>query len=390
VDDPVDDPLTGTYVDGKVAEGFEPVADAFRENFTRRGEVGASCAVYLDGRAVVDLWGGRTDDAGTAYRPDTLQMVASATKGAMAICVLRLAEQGRLDLEAPVAEYWPEFGAAGKREVTVRDALAHRAGVPFLDGGLTLDDVEAWDPAAEALAAQRPAWEPGSRHGYHALTHAWLVGELIRRVTGRMPGAYFAAEVAAPLDLDLYVGLPVAEHGRVTPMRLPGPPEGSEPDAFTRRMLEPGTMAHRAFFVASGLFGWLNDPRLWSAELPAANGMGNARALARMYAACLGEVQGTRLLRSETVESVLVADSAGTDEVTGYETRYRLGFQLPFPFRPMSGEGAFGHYGLGGSVGFADVRRGFSFGYAVNQMGPATPADPRSTALVDALLGCLP
>lgn len=381
---------SGAQVGGRVEPGFEAVEAAFRENFERRGELGAACAVHVDGRLVVDLWGGVTSRGGDApYGPDTLQMVASVTKGAVAICALREVEAGRLDLDAPVAEYWPEFAAAGKERVTVRQALAHRGGVPLLDAGLTLDDMVAWDPAAEALAAQAPVWEPGTRHGYHALTYAWLVGELLHRVTGKMPGELLVAEVTGPLGLDLHIGLPESEHSRVAPLHVHVPPEGSEPDPFTRRMMEPGSLAHRAFFVASGLFGWLNDPRAWTAQLPSANGMGTARAIATMYAACLGEVDGVRLLSPETVAQVLVPASEGEDAVTGYETRYSLGFQLPFPFRPMSGEGAFGHYGLGGSVAFADARRGFALGYTVNQMGPGTPADPRSGALVDALVSCL-
>lgn len=382
--------IPGVDIGGQVAPGFEPVADAFRENFRTRGELGASCAVYLGDELVVDLWGGMTARDGAApYGPDTLQLVASATKGAMAICVLRLAAAGRIDLDAPMAEYWPEFGAAGKDRVTVRAALAHRAGVPHLDGGLTLEDIAAWTPAAEALAAQEPAWEPDTRHGYHALTHAWLVGELIRRITGQSPGAFFAAEVARPLGLDLHIGLPESEHSRVAPMHLYALPEGQAPDAFSLRLVTLGSPAFRAFFVGSGLFGWINDPRLWSAEVPSANGMGTARAVARMYAACLTELDGVRLLADDTVSQILRPASAGHDAVIEYETRYSLGFQLPFPFRPMSGEGAFGHYGLGGSTGFADTRLGFTFGYAVNQMGPATPADARSVALVAAVVSCV-
>ena len=377
-------------IGGSVASGFEPVREAFEENFRSRGELGAAFAVHRGGELVLDLWGGvTTADGGEPYTDRTLQMVASATKGAMAICVLRLVEAGKVDPDEPMATYWPEFGAAGKDGVSVADALAHRAGVPYLDRPLDLDAIEAWHPPAEALAAQAPAWEPGTRHGYHALTHAWLVGELIRRVDGRSPGRYFAEEVAEPLGLDLHVGLPESEHGRVAPLRLAERPEGEPPDEFTARMLDPTSIAFRAFFVASGLFGWINDPQLWRSELPSANGMGTAHSLARMYAACLGEVDGVRLLGSETLERATAVAAAGVDEVTGYETRYGLGFQLPFPFRPMAGPGSFGHYGLGGSVGFADQRRGLAFGYSVNQMGPATPADARSVALVEAVVRCV-
>lgn len=372
---------------GRVADGFERVAEEFEENFASRGDVGAGLAVMVGSELVVDLYGGVTEPGGAPYTDTTLQMVASATKGAMALCVLRLVDQGKVDLDAPLASYWPEFGAAGKDRVTVREALAHRAGVPYLDGGLTVADLVAWHPAAEKLAAQVPEWEPGTDHGYHAITHAWLIGELIRRVTGQLPGDHFATEVSAPLGLDLYVGLPTSEHHRVSPMILPLP--RPEPDEFSVRMLTAGTLAFRSFFVGEGLLGWLNLPELWSAQVPAGNGMGTARALARMYAATIGEVDGIRLVSPETLADAVRPQSEGLDRVTGYETRYASGFQLSFPFRPMSGGGAFGHYGLGGSVGFADRDRGFSFGYTVNQMGPATPADARSVALVDAVVGCV-
>ncbi|WP_183100257.1 serine hydrolase domain-containing protein [Nocardioides pelophilus] len=372
---------------GHVSDGFDRVAEEFEENFASRGDVGAGLAVMVGTDLVVDLYGGVTEPGGAPYTDATLQMVASVTKGAMAICVLRLVDQGKVDLDAPLASYWPEFGAAGKERVTVREALAHRAGVPYLDGGLTVEDLVAWHPAAAKLAAQEPAWEPATAHGYHAITHAWLVGELIRRVTGQLPGDFLATEVCSPLGLDLYVGLPTAEHHRVSPLILPVP--RAEPDEFSVRMLTAGTLAFRSFFVGDGLLGWLNLPELWSSQVPSGNGMGTARAVARMYAATTGEVDGIRLVSPETLADAVRPQSEGPDLVTGYETRYASGFQLSFPFRPMSGAGAFGHYGLGGSVGFADRERGFSFGYTVNQMGPATPADARSVALIDAVVDCL-
>ncbi len=313
--------------------------------------------------------------------------MASATKGAMALCVLRLVDQGKVDLDAPMAAYWPEFGAAGKDQVTVRTALAHRAGLPYVDGGITLEDIVAWEPAAAKIAAQAPVWEPGTDHGYHAITFGWLTGELIRRVTGLMPGDFLADEICGPLGLDLVVGLPAAEHGRVAPMALPVP--RAEPDEFSAAMLTAGTVAFRSFCIGEGLLGWLNLPEMWSAQLPAGNGIGTARALARMYAATIGELDGIRLVSPEVLADAIRPQAEGPDAVVGYDTRYGTGFQLSFPFRPMSGPGAFGHYGIGGSVGFADPDRGFSFGYTVNQMGASTPADPRSVALADAVVRCI-
>ncbi|HKY57124.1 MAG TPA: serine hydrolase domain-containing protein [Aeromicrobium sp.] len=372
---------------GTVASGFERVRDVFEENFRTRGEVGAGLAVMVGDQMVVDLQGGVTEPDGDPYGPTTLQMVASCTKGAMAILVLRLVDQGRIDLDAPVAMYWPEFGTAGKASVTVRESLAHRAGIPFLEAGLTLDDIVGWHPAVDKLAAEAPAWEPGSDHGYHAITHAWLVGELIRRVTGMMPGEFLQQEISRPLDLDLWVGLPAEHHRRVAPLILPLPQE--VPDEFTVRMLTPGTSTFRGFFAGDGLLGWLNRPELWEAQVPAGNGMGTAVALARMYGACLTEVDGARLVSPEVLADAVRTQSKGPDRVLGYESHFGTGFMLTSEYRPMSGKGSFGHYGLGGSVGFGDLDRGFSFGYTVNQMGPSVPADPRSVALIEAVLGCV-
>jgi CubicO group peptidase (beta-lactamase class C family) len=384
--------MIAVLTDGHVAPGFEPVRDAFIENFQSRGDIGAACCVYVDGEPVVDLCGGTTgpDEGASPYTAGTLQLVASATKGAVAICAHRLVEQGALDLEAPVVKYWPEFGAAGKERLPVRSLLCHDAGLPVVDSDVMLEDLLDWDRITAALAASRPAWDPGSAHGYHALTFGWLVGEVVSRVTGWSPGELFAAEVAGPLGLDMHIGLPESEHHRVSPLYpAPAPPPGTDPDPLTATLLDPASLAHRAFFVSTGLLGSLNEPRLWSVEIPAGNGIATAHALARMYAACIGEVDGLRLLSPDTVTAASASQVGGQDLVTGYDTRYGLGFQLPFPVRPMAGEDSFGHYGLGGSVGFANTRLGFAFGYTVNQMGPGVPADPRSVALVDAVASCL-
>ena len=377
-------------IGGEVADGFEPVLVAFRENFAQRNDLGAACCVYVGDEPVVDIWGGTTTaDGDTPYTERTLQLVASATKGALAICAHRLVEQGKLDLDAPVSDYWPQFAAAGKQRLPVRWLLSHQAGLPVVDADVTLDDIIAWDPVVAALAETRPVWEPGTAHGYHAVTYGWLVGEVIARVTGCSPGAFFAAEVAEPLGLDFHIGLPDSEFGRVSQLRPASTLPGFVPDALTLRILDPTSLTHRAFFVSSGLVGALNEPAVWRAEIPAANGMATAHALARMYAACLGEVDGFRLLAPDTLTAATVRQAEGIDAVAGYETQYALGFQLAFPYRPMAGPGSFGHYGLGGSVGFAKPELGLSFGYTVNQMGPGTPADPRSAALVEAVVGCL-
>src|SRR5256885_15811028 len=226
-----------TTIHGEVAAGFEPVREAFAANFARHGDIGAAVCVYRDGRPVVDLWGGVADpDAGRPWERDTLQLVYSATKGATATAAHLLAQRGELDLDAPVAEYWPEFAANGKARIPGRWLLSHRAGVAALDRPVPLADMLAWHPMAAALAAQRPLWTPRTAHGYHGRTFGWLVGEVIRRVSGRTPGRFFAEEIAGPLGLDFYMGLPSGERARVSRMayqelEFPGTPE-SIPEEF--------------------------------------------------------------------------------------------------------------------------------------------------------------
>ncbi|MGH9139393.1 MAG: serine hydrolase domain-containing protein [Acidimicrobiales bacterium] len=379
-----------THVSGLMADGFEPVREVFVRNFAQHGEVGAGCCVYVDGRPVVDLWGGEVAPGGPPYTASTLQMVASATKGALTICALQLVEAGQLDLDAPVAEYWPEFAAAGKDDIPVRWLLSHRAGLPAVRPRLTPADLYSWTTMTETLAAEAPYWEPGTAHGYHALTFGWLVGELIARVAGVSPGTYFAEHVAAPLGLDFHIGIPDRELDRVAPLLPPPlPPPGAPPDRMTAVLTDPASLGFEAFFVPHGLLGITNDPDLWRCEAPAANGMATAAALARMYAACIGEIDGVRLLRPDTLAAASAVESAGDDLVTQYVTRYGLGFQLSFPLRPFAGDGSVGHYGLGGSVGFAHPELGVAFGYTVNQMLPGGVVDPRSKPLIDAVVGCL-
>jgi CubicO group peptidase (beta-lactamase class C family) len=377
-------------VAGSVEAGFEPVRDAFVANFEQQGEVGAAFCVHLNGRRIVDLWGGVTaPGASDPYTADSLQMVMSTTKGVVAIAAHILAEEGRLDFDAPVAQYWPEFAAEGKGTMPVRWLFSHRAGLAAIDRPLTVEDVYAWDPVVAALAAQRPNWEPGSGHGYHALTYGWLAGEVIRRASGMSVGRFVAERVASPLGLEFWIGLPDALNARVAPQIPAPPPTPSAPaDPFTARLADPKSLMHRAFTNPAGLFTAANLPAFRAAEVPAANGIGTARALSRLYAACIGEVDGVRLLNPETVERAMRTEAHGEDLVVGYETRYGTGFQLSFPSRPMAGAGSFGHYGMGGSVGFAHPSRGLSFGYVMNQMLSPSGPDPRTTALIRAVLAC--
>lgn len=381
-------------VGGFVEPGFEAVRDAFVADFTEHGEVGAACCAYVGGRKVVDLWGGMADrKTGRPWAEDTLTLVYSTTKGVTAICAHHLAEKGELDLDAPLATYWPEFAAQGKGSVTVRQTMAHRAGLPTLEPKLPVEQALAWEPAVSALAAQAPLWEPGSRHGYHAVTYGWLVGEVIRRVSGRSPGRYLAEEIAGPLGLDLYIGLPPSEEHRVSRL-VPAPAPQMTREALAalpaeqierlRAMADPSSLVQRALNPTDPPFNF-NKPEVHAAELPGANGIATAAALARLYAATVGEVDGVRLLSSDTVASATVEQSSGPDEVLGVDTRFGSGFFLHSTFEPLMGPRSFGHSGAGGSLALADPEREVGFAYVMNQMQQSLAADPRPEGLVAAL-----
>lgn len=397
---------TDVDVHGTVAEGFEPVRDAFVRNFTALGERGAAVAVYRDGRKVVDLWGGTRDVDGTAgtqpWRRGTAQVVRSATKGVAAAVPLLLHRRGELDLDAPVGEYWPEFKAHGKERVLVRHVLNHRAGLPVLDRPLTPE--EALDPlrGPAAVAAQAPVWEPGTDHGYHALTYGWLLDELVRRVTGgRGAGQWIADEIARPLGLDLWVGLPAAEEaagraGRVGRLDEPEPsghgPRLRPKRAVTEAYGNPDSLTRRAF-AAITPFPDQNDPVYRAASLPAANGIATADGLARFYAALIGEVDGVtrsvRLFDPATMELARAEESAGPDRILVVGTRFGLGYMLHGSASPFLSPGSFGHPGRGGSLGFADPEAGIALGYVTNGFRKTVTADPRAQALVRAVRASL-
>lgn len=383
-------------IGGTVAEGFEPVRDAFVRNFTDLGEQGAAVVVYRDGRPVVDLWGGTKDvDGGGDWERGTAQVVRSATKGVAAAVLLLLHQRGELDLDAPVGSYWPEFKAHGKEEALVRDVLAHRVGVPALDRPLT--PAEAADPdfAAAAVAAQAPAWEPGTDHGYHAQTYSWLTGELVRRVTGRSIGEWVAAEMAGPLGLDLWIGLPHEEAGRVGRIgRIEAPPAAGGLKMQPRRNVaeayaDPDSLTQRAFGAISPAPDE-NDAGYRAAVLPASNGIATASSLARFYASLIGEVDGgARLFTPSTVALARGEASAGDDRVLVVNTRFGLGYMLHGGASPLLGSGSFGHPGRGGALGFADPESGIGFGYVTNGMNKGVTADPRAQGLVRAVRGLL-
>ena len=397
-----------TDIRGHVADGFDEIVEVFEQNFELHDEVGAGFCVYLEGEEVVNLTGGVADDAGRPYDEDTLQLIFSSTKGATAVCANLLVERGELDIDAPVVQYWPEFGAHGKGDIPVSWLLCHKSGLITTDRRMSFEEALDWDAVVEALADSTPRWEPGTQHGYHAVTYGWLVGEVVRRVSGKSLGQFFADEVAAPLGLDFWIG---ASRGSVRPRVAADPherrrsvwprrptvrPTGRPPSASTRcstQFLGPDNLIGPALSAPGGALGpehvW-NDPRLWAAQVPAANGVTNAPGLARMYAALVGEVDGVRLLEKETVDRAIAPRVEGPDAVLMVPIPFGLGFMLNSDSMPIIGGRSFGHFGAGGSVGLADPDRHLAAGYVMNKMLFGMNGDARSQALlstVDRIVG---
>lgn len=371
-----------TALQGYAATGYERVAATFEDNFRRRGETGAAFALYVSGELVVDLWGGVADpEREVAWGRKTIVPLFSATKGLTALCVLRAIERGQLDLESPVADYWPEFGAAGKSSITVRQVLQHEAGLAAVDRRLTLADVLAAKPAVQALAEQPPNWHPGTQHGYHAFTFGWLLDELLRRVTGKSVGALVATDLAKPLGLDLWIGLPERHLERVARLI---PPEFGAETRFSQQVQDSSTLQGRVFqnpYTPHVLF---NDPAVQRCEIPAVNGIGDAHSLARLYASMIGPVGGTRTLSEPSIEELRRSERRRHDTVLLMETAWALGFTRRCQLAPMGGPDCFGHPGAGGSIGFADPRAGLALGYVTNGLRAGLGTDVRSRALINA------
>ena len=408
-----------TDTSGWVAPGFEGVREVFEANFADGLEVGAAFAAHHRGRKVVDLWGGTADTTtGRPWLEDTLVLVYSTTKGATAMCANRLAQLGALDVEAPVATYWPEFAAAGKDDVTVADLLSHRAGLAWVDGSMSFEEALAWEPVIHALERQAPSWPPGTAHGYHATTYGWLVGEVVRRISGRSLGSYLRQEIADPLGVECYVGLPASEEHRVARLvsfaeaarsgsPIPdssiggGTLGGLDPatlDAQVARYLAPDGPLTKALAAPGGALSegdvW-NDPRLHAAEIPAANGICDARSLAGLYGACVNEVitpsgEHFRALSEAQLDRALEPRTEGPDAVLmGIDLQWGLGFMLNRGIVAAAGLGgprSFGHFGMGGSAGWADPDLELGMGYVMNRMVLGTTGDTRSFRLMQACI----
>lgn len=388
-----------TTIQGTVADGFEAVRTEFEANFTEHGDVGAGVAVYVDGELVVDLVGGTHKD-GRPYDTDALQLVFSSTKGVAAIAVHLLVQRGQLSLDTVVSEIWPEFAAHGKDRVTVGDVLSHRVGLPVIEETLPAADILAVTPIVEALAAAEPLWTPGTAHGYHAITYGWLVGEILRRVDGRTMGQFVAEELVSPLGLELWIGLPEEEHHRVSQLIMGSPADvnmdpASMPEEvqavlaeMAAAFLDPDSVTNRALSM-NGVFGpggvtW-NDPDVWRSQIPAANAITNARSLAKLYAATVGDVDGVRILDPDTVYAATRERSAGPDRTLIVPTRFGAGFFLPSTFSPLMGPNSFGHAGAGGSLGLADPDSRVGFAYVMNKMSASLSDDPRTRGLIAAV-----
>ncbi|WP_306329376.1 serine hydrolase domain-containing protein [Streptomyces venezuelae] len=387
-------PAATTAVHGTCDPRFTAVREAFEANFRGREELGAAVSVQLHGETVVDLWGGWADAARTRpWERDTVVNVWSTTKGVTALCAHLLADRGLLDLDAPVAAYWPEFAAAGKEALPVRHLLSHRAGLSGLREPLSLAEFYDWEVTTARLAATEPWWEPGTRSGYHALTYGFLVGEVVRRVTGQLPGAFLREEITGPLGIDFSIGLPEEEAARAAELVHPRTSAPGE-QAAVFAQLEPAAQAA----LANPLVGVAeaNSPEWRAAELPAANGHGTARAVARLYGIYAGRglSDGRRVLSEAAVERAREGQGAGRDLVLGagfaHDTECGLGLWLSGPNASYGpNPRAFGHDGFGGSCGLADPEAGVSLGYVMNRMGPRIADDPRKTALVEAVYASL-
>ena len=385
---------------------FERVADEFVRNFQERDEVGASVCIKLEGETVVDLWGGiARPDTQTPWVEDTISVIWSATKGATALCAHILASRGLLDLDLPVTAYWPEFGQAGKENIPVKMLLNHQSGLAALSEPLPPGAFHDWELMVRALEKQAPFWTPGSMHGYHGLTFGWLVGELVRRVSGKSLGTFFREEVAEPLGLDFWIGLPEELEDRVAVMIPAPPPDPAGPvSAMFAAMVDPTSLQTLLMFNSGGhmqpgpdgTFGF-NQRAAHAAEIGAAGGISNARGLAGLYAPLAngGSLNGVDLVSRDTLARMAAVSSAsGLDASLLAPSRFTLGYVKSMDNRHVPGctendsliisEEAFGHSGFGGAMGFAEPTGRMSFGYVMNRMGEGLGLNSRGQSLIDA------
>jgi CubicO group peptidase (beta-lactamase class C family) len=373
---------------GYVEAGWGAVAEAFCANFERYDDVGAACAVYHHGQVVVDLWGGTADiQTGRPWQAETIACMNSATKGATALCALLLAQRQTLNLDAPIAAIWPEFAAGGKETITLRMVLSHRAGLARIDG---LPPRAARDRkrVLTAIAAQTPNWEPGTAQGYHVTSMGWITGEVVRRLSGQTLGKFFAEEIAGPLELDMWIGLPQEQEARFAPFVEFDP----EHRALLKAAMTGDTLADQVL-RASHIFELdlvANSRSFHQLEFPFANGIGTARALARMYTATHHTLDGRRLLTDQTIADALITQSVPgeNDLIVGGERRYGTGFLLTPSLWAGTGHRAYGHDGAGGALAMADPDADLGFAYLPNRMVFIGEPYRRAGNLLDAVYRC--
>ncbi|HSG88954.1 MAG TPA: serine hydrolase domain-containing protein [Pseudomonadales bacterium] len=387
-------------VAGEVHPDFAAVRDAFVGNFTERGEVGASVSMSVDGETVVDLWGGRTSAEGSdPWEADTVSLVFSVTKAATALCAHLLVERGMLDLHAKVTDYWPEFGQAGKQDVTVAMMLNHSVGLPAFREPVKEGGFYDWDYMVGLLERQEPFWEPGTRNGYHMVSFGWTVGELVRRASGKSLGTFFADEFAGPLGLDFWIGLPAAIEPRVSRM-IPYPVGPDMPmTEFTQALIgDPASISSLSLMNGGGHSLAAPDSRAaHAAEIGGGGGISNARSLAKLFTP-LATGGGGMFSPDSIARMGQVSMATQKDATLLIPTRFALGFMKSMdnrhrPFGDIEscilGDRAFGHVGAGGSIGFADPDCNMAFGYTMNQMGAGLLLNDRGQAVVDAAYGAL-
>ena len=397
-------------INGYCDERFLEAKKIFEESINSGFELGCAITLEVEGEVVLDLWGGHSDlDKTEEWKEDTIVNVFSTTKGMAAMCLLQLVEKGLIDLDVPVSQYWPEFAAGGKETIPVRYLLCHKSGLCGVREPLEQGSFTNWDLICSELAKQEPFWEPGTAHGYHAITYGHLVGEVVRRVSGKSIGQYFNDEIAVPLNLDFWIGLPEDKFNRVTNINpdKPGLLQKILMPILSKlpRSLAPGSLKMLLDFVdpttpAGAAF---NNPKMsmqagemeantakWrKAEIPAANGHGTARSIAKLYGALAigGSRDGVHVLSPETIEMARQTESDGKDLVLGQlHTRFGLGFMLGTEDVSMGpNKDAMGHGGAGGSLGFADPDNKISLGFTMNQMHPGITAWKTATEVAESV-----
>ena len=379
-------------VDGTCDPAFDAVRDAFAGNFAI-GELGAACTVAIDGRVVVDLWGGWADAERTRpWASDTLVNAYSVGKPIVALALLRHVAEGRVDLDGPASRWWPEL-VAGQQGATVRDVLCHRAGVPAIREPLTNDALWDWDEMCRAVAATEPWWTPGTTHAYHTNTYGHLVGELARRLDGRRPGTWLREEIAGPLGADVAWGLDRADQARCADVAFEIDLAAGIDWLAAQATTDEQRMVALSYSNPPGYSsaGVVNTAPWRAAEVPSTNLHASARGVARVYTALAtgGTLDGVTVLDADVLAEAVAPQSEGWCPVLERETTFGLGFQPTRPDRPFGPtSGSFGHFGSGGAVGFADPQAGVAFGYVMNAMRPRWQS-PRNRALIDALYACL-